>query len=152
MDRSAKQFRGLAAPLGERGQVTLAYVNGVGMGERATSTAGAPVVPRRASAMYIAVKRDIPKTGTQLAVSYRWQPASMLTTVGLYELPEINPYLGLHLVQSLPGGRAAGWHTELVVDASNTLAEGYRPTIDPAQDTQFMSVLREMRAGLAVSF
>ena len=142
----------LAAPLGASGQITAAYINSIGMGERLAAASATTITPQRASAVYVAVTREIAASGTQLAVSYRWQPARMLTTVGRYELSDVSPYLGLHLVQALPGGRASGWHTEIVIDASNSLAEGYRSASDTAQDAQFMSALREIRAGLAVSF
>ena len=153
----------LQTPLGEHGEVTAAFINGigmggvgmggVGMGERQTvASSGVAIFPRRSSSVYVALKREIPRTGTQVGISYRWQPASMLTTVGLYELSEINPYLGLHLVQALPGSRSSSWRTELFIDANNALAEGYRSSLDSAQDAQYMSALREMRGGLSVTF
>ena len=141
------------SPLGNHSEVTAAFINGVGMGERQNpAPSGVAITPRRSSSVYVAVKREIARTGTQFAVSYRWQPASMLTTVGLYEVSEINPYLGLHLVQLLPGGKSSGWRTELIFDANNALAEGYRMPQGSAQETQYMSALQEMRAGLAVTF
>lgn len=144
---------GLQVPFGERGQITAAYVNGLGMGKRlGAGPSSVTVMPRRASAVYVAVKQDIAKTGTQVAVSYRWQPGSMLTKVGRYELSEVDPYLGLHIAQPVGSGRTSNWHAELVFDASNPFAEGYRSPPEPTQDAQYVSALRDMRAGLAVSF
>ena len=138
------------APLGQLGRLTAAYVNGLGLAEQ--SSHRTPGSARRASAVYVAVKHELPKSGTQVAVSYRWQPASMMTTVGRYERADVSPYLGVHVLQALPMGRNSGWHTELLLDATNLLQEGYHSAVDPSQELLYASALREMRAGVAVTF
>ncbi len=141
-------------PLGRGGVLTAAYLSAVGLSDGQTgSRSNAAFNARRASAMYIAIARSIPTTGTEASVSYRWQPTSMLTKVGQYELSNVSPYLGLHVVQHLPIGGAGSWRTELTIDATNLLAEGYHLAPEAvAQDALLMSAMREVRAGLAVSF
>ena len=140
-------------PLGQLGRMTAAYVDGMGLSRRSTGGVGsADFTGRRAPAVYVAVKHEIPKTGTQVAVSYRWQPTRMLTTVSRYEMADVSPYLGLHLFQAFPIGRNSSWHTDLLLDATNVLQEGYHSGLDPAKDLLYASALREMRAGVAVTF
>jgi len=141
----------LEAPFGHLGRISAAYLNGVGFAEQPGGARSA-FVSRRASAVSVAVKREIPRTGTQISASYRWQPQAMLTTIGRYERADMSPYLGLHLVQALPLGRESGWHADLLLDATNLTAQGYRPGTEQAQEVYYMSALREMRAGLAVTF
>src|SRR6202044_1964207 len=65
--------------------------------------------------------------GTDLRVSYRWQPRETVAAVNSYQQNSGQAYLSfvlrkpLRLRQMLPHG------LEAVVDVSNLLAQGYRP-------------------------
>ena len=148
------------APIGEASTVFARAVVGPGlalkgqvypaMGQGAKS----PFEQREASAVLLGLKRNIARSGTEAAVSYRWQPSEMLTTVGAYESSEMAPYLGLHVRQRLPIHRGeGGGKAELTVDATNVLGEGYHMVSSPGRDdVLLMSALRELRAGVEVNF
>ncbi len=105
------------------------------------------------TAVLLELKRSVVRSGTQAAVSYRWQPRSVLTTVGAFEASEVSPYLGVHLRQRLPLRCGEGGGAELTVDASNVLREGYHRVEGPTQqENLLMSALREVRAGVEVNF
>ena len=145
------------APIGEASTLFARAVVGPGLalaGPEKGAGLRSPFVQREAPAVVLGVKRSIARSGTEAAVSYRWQPAEMLTTVGAYEAAELAPYLGVHLRQRLPVCRGeGGGGAELTVDASNVLGEGYHVVSGPGREAMLlMSALREIRAGVAVSF
>jgi hypothetical protein len=99
------------------------------------------------------VSGKLPKTGTQVAVSYKWIAGSALTTPDAYAAAEyqIDPHMNLSVRQPFPGFGACG-HWEILADFSNLLAEGYVPA--SAQDSRIIltPVLRSFRGGVSFQF
>ncbi len=145
---------GVEASLGEASTVFAKAVVAPGLALRADAEGRSAFARREASAVLLGMKRTIARSGTEAAVSYRWQPGEMLTTVGAYEAAEMMPYLGVHVRQRLPlGRREGGGGAVLTVDAANVLGEGYHLVSRPGADTVLlMSALRGVRAGVEVSF
>lgn len=140
----------LEAPVGEATEVAARVLIGPGLGLVA---ADGTTRAREGTAVLLEVRRSMPRTGTEAAVSYRWQPGGMLTTVGAFDAAGVSPYLGVHVRQRLPMRCGEGGGAELTVDATNLLGEGYHDVQGPQQpETVLMSALREVRAGIEVSF
>ncbi len=106
-----------------------------------------------AQAGMIALEGNLLNSGTNMRMSYRWQPGSAVTAVNAYDAASDRAYLNLYLRQPLrcrllPDG------FEAVVDVSNLLAQGYRPVAVSADGgTLYLAqTARTVQGGLAFTF
>ncbi len=99
------------------------------------------------------ISGKLPRTGTQVGVSYKWIAGSALTHQDPFgEVAyQIDPYMHVTVRQPLPAfGRSGKW--EVLADFSNLLAEGY--TSANAQDSRIVlaPVQRSFRGGVSFQF
>lgn len=141
--------------------ICLGYANGDAL---AMSAAGSPIPllqvlgsarPRRVQSYTLSLSGTIEGTGTRWRASYRWQPEDTVTQVASFSPTAIEPYLNLHLRQSLSmhhhEGGANG--VEALIDVRNMLAQGYRPyVLSDGSVLIFAQDQRSIRAGLAFTF
>jgi len=124
--------------------VTVAGANGNATQERIRSEIS--------QAFVAAVKARSARTGTQMSASYRWQPATTISVVAPYDVPGVEPYLGVHFRQAIPGGGTLPGAVEIVVEGSNVLGEGYQSYSIGKQEALLASALRELRVGIIFTF
>jgi hypothetical protein len=99
------------------------------------------------------VSGKVPRTGTQVGVSYKWIAGSALTRQDAFgeTAYQIAPYMNVTVRQPLPSfGSSSKW--EVLADFSNLLAEGY--TSANAQDSRIIlaPVQRSFRGGVSFQF
>ncbi len=113
---------------------------------------GASFSVKQSQAFLVVVESTSRRSGTRASGSYRWQPSQVMTVVSPYAIPGTEPYLGLHLRQSLPAGKFNAVHTEMVLDADNLLGQGYQTYVLAGQSAMLASALRVLRAGITFSY
>ena len=79
----------------------------------------------RAQSVSIAFTGRVAKSGTRVSASYRWQPATTISTLAPYETAGSSPYLCVHIRQPLHATKVSPT-MELTLDGDNLLQEGYR--------------------------
>ncbi len=95
----------------------------------------------------------IRQTGTVVRGSYRWQPASTLTSVAPFDAAVPDAYLGLSIRQPLHMERAGTGRLEAILDVRNLLAQGYRPFLSQDGTTvYFAQTQRCIAGGISFSF
>lgn len=91
--------------------------------------------------------------GAHWRASYRWQPASSMTPVALFNTSLPAPYLSLFLRQPIRVHHVLPNGFEALVDVRNLLAQGYRPFVTSDGSTlYFAQAERSMQCGLSFSF
>lgn len=140
-------------PVGDDLRLSGGYLNSVGvtLGSGSDLLISRPLM-KRAQGLLFSVEARVPKAGTRVSTSYRWQPASIVSVLSPYEVKEISPYLGIHLRQPVGHAAAGAGDVELTVDGTNLLGEGYQRVPLSMQNALLTSALRELRLGLAFSF
>ena len=142
----------LHVPAGERLSLTGAYLSSVGLvAQDLDYRASSRPATQRAQAFFLAAEGRLPRTGTHISSSYRWQPARIISVLSPFELQDDAPYLGVHVRQPIRSSSRYG-EMQITLDGTNLLAEGYRQSSIAAQDALLASALRELRLGLAFSF
>jgi opacity protein-like surface antigen len=93
----------------------------------------------------------VPRTGTQIAASYRWTSGTTLSRQDSFGDDVFDPNLHLSIHQPLPGfGLGRKW--EALADFSNLLAEGYVPISGQNSRVILVPVLRSFRGGVSFQF
>jgi hypothetical protein len=94
---------------------------------------------------------QIPRTGTQIAASYRWTSGTVLTRQDSFGDNVFDSNLHLSIHQPLPGfGLGGKW--EALADFNNLLAEGYVPVTGQNSRVILVPVLRSFRGGVSFQF
>lgn len=99
------------------------------------------------------VAGKVPKSGTQLAASYKWIDGTVVTRQDLYSetAMAIDPNLSVSIRQPLPAFRTAGrW--EALADFRNILSQGYVPLESPGGHMLVMPVERSFSGGVSFQF
>ncbi|WP_348265270.1 carboxypeptidase-like regulatory domain-containing protein [Telmatobacter sp. DSM 110680] len=107
--------------------------------------------PHHAQMYAISLSGKLDGTGTRWRASYRWQPADTVTSIAQYSVGAIEPYLNLHLRQSI-GAHHDGLNVEALLDVNNMLAQGYRPYLVNGSMLVFAQDQRSIGAGVAFTF
>ena len=101
----------------------------------------------------IALKGRLSATGTKVRVSYRWQPASLVTAVDPFSSFADQPFFSCRLRQPIHLGRGLPQGLDATIDVTNLLAEGYRPFLSAdGQTLYFAQAPRTIQAGLSFTF
>jgi hypothetical protein len=109
--------------------------------------------PRRSQAVEAALSGTLPSTGTRWRASYRWQPASTVNSVDLFDNNSQDAFLSVLIRQPIRCGHLLPNGTETLISVRNLLAEGYRPFLTPDGNTlYFAQADRSIQAGLSFSF
>jgi carboxypeptidase family protein len=109
--------------------------------------------PRRAQTYSISLSGTLDGTGTRWRASYRWQPDDTVTGVAPFAANAAEPYLNLHLRQTIHLRRDGTGGIEGLLDLRNLLAEGYRPyLLSDGSLLIFAQDQRSIGAGLAFTF
>lgn len=123
------------------------------------SHAGAPeqalgsLKPSRGQAATLAVKGNIPQSGTGFRASYRWQPTRLVTAIDPYRAFSEQAFFSFQLRQPIRLGARLPEGLDATVDVTNLLAQGYRPFLSAdGQTLYFAQSPRVMQAGLSFSF
>lgn len=99
------------------------------------------------------ISGKLPRTGTLIRASYRWQPEGTVTPVALYDNATPDAYLSLLIRQPIRCGRILPNGTEALVAVRNLLAEGYRPFLTPdGSRLYFARADRAFMGGLSFNF
>jgi hypothetical protein len=106
--------------------------------------------PRRAQMYAISLSGTLEGTGTRWRASYRWQPSDTVTSIAPYSLAAVEPYLALHVRQSICAHD--GVNVEALLNVNNLLAEGYRPYLTNSGMVVFAQDQRSIGAGVAFTF
>jgi hypothetical protein len=101
------------------------------------------------------VSGKVPRTGTQIAASYKWVSGSVVSRQDLFGEAAygVDPNLSLAIRQPLPSFCGLGrcrW--EAVADFRNLLAQGYVTVNSPEGQTELVPVLRSFRGGVSFQF
>ena len=167
LDRSTGAFRlfapgtstsgfglGVDVPLAEGLTISGGYLSGAGVSLEPVSRNLAD--PRfsinRSNAFLTSVKGRIAKSGTRVSVTYRWQPGDIVGTISPYQVSEVQPYLGVHLVQSIPAKKGFPAAVAISIDGDNLAGEGSQPLAIAQQEAYLASALRDLRARLSFTF
>ncbi len=95
----------------------------------------------------------VPRTGTTVRATYRWQPAHTLTAVDAFHMDADGAYLSCSMRQSLSKLHFVPRGLEALVDVQNLLAEGYQPFVSNDGQTLYLAQTpRMLQAGLSFSF
>jgi hypothetical protein len=109
--------------------------------------------PRRTQAFSLSLSGTLDGAGTRWRASYRWQPENSVTPVDPYEEGAVEPYINLHLGQTVHLRRIRCGSFEALLDLRNLLAQGYRPyLLSDGSLLIFAQQQRSVRAGLAFNF
>jgi hypothetical protein len=143
-------------------QIRLSYANGNALIIPALTASSRPVGladllasahTRRAQTYSISLSGTLDGTGTRWRASYRWQPEDTVTRVAPFAVDAAEPYLNLHLRQSIHLRRDGTGGIEALLDVRNLLAEGYRPyLLDDGSLLIFAQDQRSIGGGLAFTF
>lgn len=107
----------------------------------------------RAQAYTLSFSGILDGTHTRWRASYRWQPEDTVTAVASYALNSAAPYLNVHFRQPIHVSRDGSGGFEALLDATNLLAQGYRPYIlSDGSLLIFTQGQRAFRAGVAFTF
>ena len=130
------------------------YLSGTGISLQPTPSAdgGSRFVSGRSNAFLASVNGRVTRTGTLVNVTYRWQPSDRLTTISPDQTSSTEPYLGIHLRQDLPMAKRFTNGVSILVDGDNLAGEGSHNFPLAQQEVSLMSALREIKAGLALTF
>jgi hypothetical protein len=139
--------------------VLLSYANGDALVMSASSRTAtlaqmlSGARPHRTQTYSLSLSGTLDGTGTRWRASYRWQPEDTVTQVAPFALGATEPYLNLHLRQSLHRRREGTRGIEALLDVRNLLAEGYRPFLSSDGSVLiFAQDQRSIRAGLGFTF
>ena len=105
----------------------------------------------RVQSVSVAFTGRVPRSGTRVSASYRWQPARTISSFAPYETAGSSPYLSIHVRQPLHATKISP-AMELTLDGRNLLQEGYESYALARQEATLASALQELRAGLSFSF
>ena len=139
-------------------QIRFSYATGDALAMAPASTAVglaeaiAAARPRRVESYSISLSGTLDGTGTRWRASYRWQPDDTVTGVAPFAA-DVEPYLNLHLRQSIHLRRDGTAGIDALLDLRNLLAEGYRPYL--LSDGSLLIFAQEQRGiggGLAFTF
>lgn len=147
----------LAQPLSQALSATVEYDLG-----KALTPDGEPLIlgavraqlrTRTASAVSVALRGKIARSGTALDAEYRWQPRGTLTQVNAFNSRPEDAFLSFFVRQRLWCGRFLPDGLDAVVEATNLLEQGYQPVLAPDGHTLFLAqVPRAIQGGLAFNF
>jgi hypothetical protein len=142
----------LSEPLTEGLWAALEFASGSAL--RTESGQGpARLQPASSETATVAVKAQVPRTGTKLRASYRWQPRCLVTAVGPYEAFSDQGYLSFTLRQTVRWGDMLPPGLEATIDVSNLLAEGYEPFLSADGQTLYLAQSpRTIQGGLSFTF
>jgi hypothetical protein len=142
----------LSEPLTENLWAALEFASGAAL-KTESGQGPAGLQPASAEAATVAVSGRVPRTGTKLRASYRWQPRRLVTAVGPYEAFSDQAYLSLTLRQAVRWGDMLPPGLEATIDVSNLLAEGYQPFLSADGQTLFLAQSpRTIQGGLSFTF
>ena len=97
----------------------------------------------------------IPRSGTRLVASYKWNSGSALSPVDEFNASagQMDPYFSLFIRQPLPGTSFIPAKIEALIDVRNLLAQGYVPVLGQDGHTLYLvQSARALRGGLAFTF
>ena len=99
------------------------------------------------------VSSKVPRLGTQVAASYKWDLGDTLTPVDAFGdvTYQMDPNLSLSIRQPLPGF-LMNRHWEAVADFGNLLAQGYIPIAGQDGQVLLVPMVRSFRGGLSFEF
>ena len=101
------------------------------------------------------VSGKVPRTGTQIAASYKWIDGTVVSRQDLFGEAAfgLDPNLSLAIRQPLPPFNSNGSrHWEAVADFRNLLAQGYVPVSSQGGQMVLVPVLRSFRGGVSFQF
>ena len=88
----------------------------------------------------------MPKTGTWISATYRWQPETAVSTISPSAMMGVSPYLGVHVRQAISS------NVDVAVDGHNLVGQGYQHCAVAQEQALLASALRDLRAGLSITF
>lgn len=97
----------------------------------------------------------IPRCGTRLVASYKWNSGNALSPVDEFNASagQMDPYFSLFIRQPLPGTSFIPAKIEALIDVRNLLAQGYVPVLGQDGHTLYLvQSARALRGGLAFTF
>ncbi|HEY6251837.1 MAG TPA: carboxypeptidase-like regulatory domain-containing protein [Candidatus Angelobacter sp.] len=97
----------------------------------------------------------IPRCGTHLVASYKWNSGTALSSVDEFNASagQMDPYFSLFIRQPLPGTSFIPAKMEALIDVRNLLAQGYIPILGQDGRTLYLvQSARALRGGLAFTF
>jgi hypothetical protein len=107
----------------------------------------------RAQSYTLSFSGTLDGTHTRWRASYRWQPGNTVTEIAPYAINSQPPYLNFHIHQPIHLTRDGSSGFEALLDASNLLAQGYRPYIlSDGSLLIFAQGQRAVRGGVAFTF
>ncbi len=113
----------------------------------------ASVHPRRAPMYSISLSGTLDGTGTRWHASYRWQPEDTVTQIAPFAVNAAEPFLNVHMRQSVSGRREGGRSVDVIVDVRNLLAQGFRPCVlSDGSVLMFAQDQRGFSGGFAFTF
>jgi hypothetical protein len=145
-------------PLTQSLWASLAYERGAALTAENTSSEGLAQVSaglhgEDAGAVTAAVKGRVPRTGTKVRASYRWQPQHLVTAVDPYATPNGQGYMSFYVRQPMRWGDRLPPGLEATIDVTNLLAEGYQPFLSADGQTLFLAESpRTVQGGLSFTF
>jgi hypothetical protein len=171
MDTATDSFRFLGAGYSANGMrlsvsepvtanlwATLEVASGEALAMSGAGAEGLPDVgiglhPEAAEMATAELKGTVPRTGTKLRASYRWQPAHLVTAVAPYDAAGDPGYFSFYVRQALRWGDRLPAGLEATVDVTNLLAEGYQPFLSADGRTLFLAQsARTVSGGLSFTF
>ena len=147
----------LAQALGRDALITVRYCTGSALEASPAQLSAAqtmlpPLHVVRSEAASASVKLKLPRTGTRLRASYRWQPGQLVTSIDPYQAYATGNYLSLHLRQRLVLARLVPGGMEFTLDGANVLGQGYQHFDGGGIPLYLASSPTSLQAGLAFSF
>lgn len=97
----------------------------------------------------------IPRYGTRMVVSYKWNSGTALSAVDSFNASagQMDPYFSLFIRQPLPGTSFIPVKMEALIDVRNLLAQGYIPVLGQDGHTLYLvQSARALRGGLSFTF
>ena len=109
------------------------------------------VVTRYLHSIAARVSGKLPRSGTQLAASYKWVSGTTLSRLDPFGEAQnfMDPYLHFTVRQPLPG---LNGHWVAMADFSNVLAQGYVPAGSGDSQIYLVPVFRAFRGGVSFQF
>ena len=101
------------------------------------------------------ISGKLPRYGTRLVASYKWNSGKALSTVDEFNASagQMDPFFSLFIRQPLPGTSFIPLKMEALIDVRNLLAQGYIPVLGQDGRTLYLvQSARALRGGLAFTF
>ena len=138
---------------GPDSSIALSLRSGSGLEVGASPRASHSLHVSSALSVGVSTHSRVHRTGTDLEMSYQWQPERLITPIDAFDVVDVPAYLGFRVQQLLPR-RLALHPVVLSLSASNLLRQGMHP-VPVAGDQESVTLAQELptlQGGLGFSF